>query len=181
MGENLELAGAKLGFTVVHSKPGDPASRGKIERYFRTIRDRFLDRFLKTLGGHRPTLEELNEALRAWLAADYLHKNHSSLDDTPHGHYFTGMTQVTIRKKTPEEIKTAFLHELGRKVSKDALVSINNVDYEVPGKCIGKTIKLHFDAEAPGVYYLLGETGEAPVIVKPVDRYGNSQAGLRFA
>lgn len=181
VGEDMCLAGAKLGFTVVHSKPGDPESRGKIERYFRTVRDRFLDRYLKTLGGERPTLEALNEALRTWLAEDYLHKIHSTIKDTPHAHFFTGVTQVTIRKKTPEEIRTAFLHVLTRKVSGDALVSIDNVDYEVPGRCIGKTVKLHFDPAAPDLYYLLGEDGEAPVIVKPVDRYGNAEAGIRFA
>lgn len=180
VGEDMALAGAKLGFQVVHSKPGDPASRGKIERFFRTTRDRFLDRYLKTLGGERPTLDALNAAWQAWLQADYLHKQHSTLEATPHGHYFAGMTQVTVRKKTPEEIKTAFLHVISRKVSGDALVSIGNVDYEVPGRLIGKNIKLHFDPEAPGVYYLLGAGNEAPVVVKPVDRYGNAEAGIRF-
>ena len=33
---------ARLGVRVVHSAPGRPQGRGKIERFFRTVRDQFL-------------------------------------------------------------------------------------------------------------------------------------------
>ena len=33
---------AVLGITLTHSKPGQPAGRGKIERFFRTVREQFL-------------------------------------------------------------------------------------------------------------------------------------------
>ena len=32
---------AKMGIRLWHSKPGEPAGRGKIERFFRTVRDQF--------------------------------------------------------------------------------------------------------------------------------------------
>ena len=53
---SLVTAGAHLGFRVVHSKKGDAASRGKIERFFRTVRDQFIDMFLARLNGEKPTL-----------------------------------------------------------------------------------------------------------------------------
>jgi putative transposase len=38
----LLRACAKLGIKLVHSQPGRPEGRGKIERFFRTVRDQFL-------------------------------------------------------------------------------------------------------------------------------------------
>src|SRR5207342_3820466 len=40
--KQLLRACASLGIRLVHSKPGQPAGRGKIERVFRTVRDQFL-------------------------------------------------------------------------------------------------------------------------------------------
>jgi len=38
----LQRACAVLGIRLVHSRPGQPAGRGKIERFFRTVREQFL-------------------------------------------------------------------------------------------------------------------------------------------
>jgi putative transposase len=38
----LLRACAVLGIRLVHSRPGQPQGRGKIERWFRTVRDQFL-------------------------------------------------------------------------------------------------------------------------------------------
>lgn len=180
-GRHLELAGARLGYTVVHSKPGDPAPRGKIERFFRTVRDRFLDRYLKTLGGKLPTLESLQEAYRQWLQDDYLHKVHTTLGEAPHAHYFAGLKAVTIRKKTPEEVREAFRRLLTRKVSRDALVSLGHKNYEVPGQYIGKTVHIQCESGENDTYFLLQPPPLEPLRLKPVDRYGNSGSALRFA
>jgi putative transposase len=73
--ESLVIAGARLGFFVTHSNPGDPASRGKKERFYRTVRDQFLDLFLakfqkttkQKLSKEKPTLNQLNEEFSKWL------------------------------------------------------------------------------------------------------------------
>jgi putative transposase len=48
---------AQAGISLIHSKPYDSPSRGKVERLFRTIRERFLSILQEGM-----TLEELNEA-----------------------------------------------------------------------------------------------------------------------
>ena len=42
MDKKLLRACASLGIRLVHPRPGQPAGRGKIERFFRTVRDQFL-------------------------------------------------------------------------------------------------------------------------------------------
>jgi putative transposase len=46
---------AQAGISLIHSKPYDSPSRGKVERFFRTVRERFLSALQEGL-----TLEELN-------------------------------------------------------------------------------------------------------------------------
>ena len=65
-GDLLTLALDKLGIRVVHPAPYDPEARGKMERYWRTLRQRLLDH-----DDAPRTLHELNAALLAWLDADY--------------------------------------------------------------------------------------------------------------
>src|SRR5215469_17350773 len=75
----LARIAASIGILVVHTPPYQPEGRGKIERYFRSVREQFLanlDR-KQTL-----SLEELNDRLWAWL--DVYHRTeHSSLGTTP--------------------------------------------------------------------------------------------------
>ena len=59
--KQLLRALATLGIRLVHSRPGQPAGRGKIERVFRTIREQFLVEVNTTEGdGQVTTLDELN-------------------------------------------------------------------------------------------------------------------------
>ena len=69
----LLRACAVLGIKLVHSRPGRPQGRGKIERFFRTVRDQFL---VEITGDQRPAREatdlaELNRLFTAWLRAVY--------------------------------------------------------------------------------------------------------------
>ena len=60
---------AVLGIAIAHSRPGQPASRGKIERFFRTVRTQFIVE-LDARGGAQ-SLAELNELFGAWLEGVY--------------------------------------------------------------------------------------------------------------
>ena len=59
---HLEYISASLGIALIHSKPYTPQGRGKIERYFKTVRAQFLPCF------KGQTLNELNEAFDCWLS-----------------------------------------------------------------------------------------------------------------
>src|SRR5215472_11451562 len=75
----LARIAASLGMLIVHTPPYQPEGRGKIERFFRSVRQQFLNNLdrKQTLA-----LEELNQRLWAWL--DVYHRTqHSSLGTTP--------------------------------------------------------------------------------------------------
>ena len=67
----LLRACAKLGVRLVHSTPGRPEGRGKIERFFRTVREQFLVEITgepDVVGRHHVTdLAELNRLFAAWV------------------------------------------------------------------------------------------------------------------
>jgi putative transposase len=56
-----------LGIRLVHSKPGKPQGRGKIERWNRTVRDQFLVEVIDAGGDSAgQSLAELNRLFTAW-------------------------------------------------------------------------------------------------------------------
>ncbi len=65
--ETLQLACAQLGITLTHTQPYDPQSKGKIERFFRTVQTRFYP-LLEV--DPAKSLENLNERFWRWLEED---------------------------------------------------------------------------------------------------------------
>jgi putative transposase len=64
----LLRACALLGIGLIHSRPGRPEGRGKIERFFRTVREQFLGE----VAHHPPgSVEELNRSFTAWVESVY--------------------------------------------------------------------------------------------------------------
>ena len=83
----IHLVCAKLGIALIHSKPYDSPSRGKIERYYRTVRDMFLPllTYDKDL-----TLEALNKQFSAWLH-DCHHRIHKGINQAPMDRYLNDL------------------------------------------------------------------------------------------
>jgi putative transposase len=86
----LRRACAVLGIKLTHSQPGKPAGRGKIERFFRTVRDQFLVEITDSTnggGGGAGTavgsLAELNTLFTAWVAQVYHPRVHSETQQPP--------------------------------------------------------------------------------------------------
>jgi putative transposase len=74
VGEALATACGRLGIGLVHAKPYDPQARGKMERFWRTLREQCLDH----LGG-LGSLHDAQVRLLAWLDRHYHRTPHSSL------------------------------------------------------------------------------------------------------
>jgi putative transposase len=76
----LLRACAVLGIRLIHSRPGRPEGRGKIERVFRTIREQVLGE----LEEHPPaSLEDLNQTFQAWVESIYHRRVHSETGQAP--------------------------------------------------------------------------------------------------
>src|SRR5262249_57768846 len=79
----LLRACASLGIKLVHSAPGRPEGRGKIERFFRTVRDQFLAELTSEAAAKITGLDELNRLFTAWAETVYHARPHSETGAAP--------------------------------------------------------------------------------------------------
>jgi putative transposase len=137
--KQFERACAVLGIRLVHSRPGKPEGRGKIERFFRTVRDQFL---VEVPHGEIKSIEELNNRFDAWVEQIYHTTVHSETRATPLQR-FNGSGPYAC--PTPDELREAFLWSEARIVAKTATISLFSNRYEVDPALVGRKIELIFD------------------------------------
>jgi transposase InsO family protein len=130
--KHLEHICASLGIALIHTPPYTPQGRGKIERFFRTVRTRFLPYFQ---GG---TLLELNIAFDLWQN-EYHQRIHSSTGETPFARF---ARHLEIIRPVPADLEDHFRKEARRRVAKDRTVSLDGRLYEAPTRLIGEYIHL---------------------------------------
>jgi transposase InsO family protein len=142
----LLRACAKLGVRLIHSTPHRPEGRGKIERFFRTVRDQFLVEITgepDVVGRHHVAdLSELNRLFTAWVETQYHRTVHSETGQTPLDRWCAGSP---VPLPAPETLTEAFLWEEHRRVAKTGTVSLHGNSYEVDPSLAGRKVELVFD------------------------------------
>lgn len=138
---------ASLGITLTHSKPGQPAGRGKIERFFRTVREQFLVE-LDADGVRRAItdLVQLNELFAAWVETVYHQREHSETGQPPLQRFLAGFPDgggPTL--PSPAQLHEAFLWSQRRTVTKTATISLSGNSYEVDAALVGRRVEVVFD------------------------------------
>ena len=136
----FNAACATLGIQRIQTAPYSPEAKGKIERWFETLRAQFLP---EVEASNLTTLTELNESLWAWLECVYHQHEHSETKQTPLARYTAGLERV--RHADPETVRRAFLWREKRKVRKDATLSLQGNRYQVEPQWAGRTLELRFD------------------------------------
>src|SRR5439155_241841 len=122
-------------------KKYEPEGRGKIERFFRTVRDQFLANLDPK---HALSLEELNERLWIWIESVYHRSEHSALGSTPLARWQRDIEQ--IRQLPPAtDLRRLFFHRLDRVVRRDSTFLLHNRLYEAPPHLAGHTVEVRFD------------------------------------
>jgi transposase InsO family protein len=117
---HLQLACARLGIALVHSKPYDSPSRGKIERFFRTVREKFLSCLdLKEID----SIEDLNISFSRWLDKEYHKSHHSGINARPLDKWMDDMKNITIKRISAKELDLAFYVTIKRRVKNDSTIS----------------------------------------------------------
>jgi transposase InsO family protein len=160
---------AQAGVSLIHSKPYDSPSRGKIERFFRTVRERFFSGLRANL-----TLEELNQAFSAWLREDYHYKVHTGIEQRPIDRYRASVTRVSIRRLSKAELDEIFLVRHERIVANDATISFKGRIYEVPGAYIRQRIEIRHPVDDEGALTLY-DNGARIARLKLVDVRENAR------
>jgi putative transposase len=137
--KQLLRACASLGIRLIHSRPGQPAGRGKIERFFRTVREQFLVEIGS--GRELDDLVQLNTLFTAWVETVYHRRVHSETGQAPIERWSTG---VAVMPSTAQ-LHEAFLWSEYRTVTKTATVGLHGNQYEVDAALVGRKVELVFD------------------------------------
>jgi transposase InsO family protein len=165
----LHLACAKLGISLIHTKPYDPESKGKIERFFGTVRRSF---YPSLINEPVHSLDELNNRFWAWLDQDYHRKEHSGLGATPLDTYMAQIDRVK-HISDPAALELIFWHRLERKVRKDGTITIQRRLFQVPLRYVGMRIEVRFDNYPPKEVFVF-EGDVSICAAEPVDLHENA-------
>ena len=163
---------ARLGCLLHHAPLRDGAAKGKIERYFRTVREQFLVRELDL-----SSLEALNRAFTEWVEERYNAQPHSILGMPPLDRY--ALDRGRIRFLPPNEANDElFFVEEDRLVRADNTFSFKAVRFEAPRHLPDRTVQLRFERQQPTrrviVYYKGERMGEA----RPLNPIANDRKPL---
>ncbi|MEI8044248.1 MAG: DDE-type integrase/transposase/recombinase [Verrucomicrobiota bacterium] len=137
----LARIAASIGILVIHTPPYQPEGRGKIERFFRSVREQFLASLdPKAL----LSLEQLNERLWHWLDTVYHRREHSSLATTPLLRWQRDIERVR-QLPSATDMRRMFFHRVDRLVRRDSTFQLRNRFFEAPPLLAGRKIEVRFD------------------------------------
>jgi putative transposase len=137
--QEITLLCARVGCLLRHTAVRDAAAKGKIERFFRRVRDQFLVRKLDL-----SSLEALNRQFTHWGENDYNAVEHDAIGMKPLDRF--GIDLARIRFLPPSEHNDElFYAEATRKVKKDNTFSFAGRRYETPVDLRDQEIQLRHD------------------------------------
>jgi putative transposase len=172
--DHLRIVCANLGIRLIHSKPGKPWSRGKVERMFRTLQQDF-EAALRLPGQGVGSLDELNGRLATWLAEVYHPRTHDGTGESPQQRFARSVS--LLRTLDPQlDLDRLFHTRMERVVRKDGTVRIDNDLFEVNLALRGLRVELELDPWTKNpvfVRYKGQDFGQA----RKVDRHLNSHLG----
>lgn len=155
--QEITLICARVGCLLRHTAVRDAAAKGKIERFFRRVRDQFLIRQLDL-----SSLDALNRQFTHWVENDYNATAHDAIGMKPIDRF--GIDLARVRFLAPSEHHDElFYAEATRKVKKDNTFSFLSRRYETPVDLRDREIQLRYDrhrddvAQAAVVIYFKGQ------------------------
>ena len=136
--KEIHQACLRLDIMLSHAPIRDGAAKGKIERFFRGFRDRFL-----TLHNDLQSIEQLNQLTHQWVEDEYNSQYHSGIKMLPLDRFNLDHKRIRyiLDDQYSEEV---FFIEQERKVSKTNVFSINATQFEAPVDLRTKTIQVRY-------------------------------------
>ena len=170
--QQLALICAKLGIALIHARPHQPAGKGKIERFFRTVRGQLISSLTPT---DCASLDALNRRLWAYLEGEYHHHPHRGLHGkTPLEQWALAAGEVRYLDAS-DDLDDLFLFEVKRRVMNDRTVSLNGRLYEVDPLLVGQTVTLRYDPGVPPTRPLqVRHNGADAGLATILDAYANA-------
>lgn len=166
--EQLTLICGSVGCLELHTPVRDGASKGKVERNFRTLKTRWLHALDPS---QIQSLEEFNDLLQT-----YIHQHnttlHSATKESPLDRFLR--TRDHIRTpKSAQWLEDCFHNRITRKVNKDSCITIDGVYYDAPQQFIGMKVDIRYLPGQMETAYLLYEGVHYPI--PATDKVANSR------
>lgn len=161
----------RLNIHLSHAPIRDGAAKGKIERFFRGFRDRFL-----TLHQRFDSLEQLNRLTHHWVENDYNQQFHTGIQMKPIDRFQLDRDRIQFLSDDAISNEVFFVEE-DRKVSKTNVFSLFSQRYECPVNLREKIIQVRYDRQRKDrfiVYFDHQRMGEASLL----DLYANANLRL---
>jgi transposase InsO family protein len=150
---------ARVGCLLHHTPVRDGAAKGKIERFFRTVREQFLSRTLDL-----NSVEALNRQFIAWVEEQYNGQKHSVIEMTPLDRFALDRSRVRYLPPNQANDELFFVEE-ERHVRADNTFSFKSLRWEAPRHLPDRTIHIRFQRKDPAgravVFYKGERMGEA--------------------
>lgn len=175
---------SRLGTQLVYCRPYSPEEKAKIERFFRTVRMRWID---ADEGSNYSGIDELNEKLSEWIA-EYNTTEHSALRadpdrcTTPMKRYMKDMAATephqTVNKPLAEFsgwLDDCFLHEEKHKVYDDSTVRVMNTQFDVPPAFCGSSVIIRYEPGNDDMVFLCSPEDGRKIKLRKTDRVENSR------
>jgi putative transposase len=160
---HLALVAARLGMHLPHTPAYRPQGRGKVERFFRTVREQCLE------GLQAASLEQLQEVFAAWLDT-YHHKIHSGLGCSP---LSMRLQSQTVTRTLPEvaQVDLFFGMEERRKIHKDGTLHLLGKVFDVKASRPGSVVLVRYLPWDLSVVHV----GPDKIEARPVDLIKNAR------
>jgi transposase InsO family protein len=166
-GEVLSTACQRLGILLLHPRPYDPQARGKMERFWRTLREGLLAFCTGEL-----SLDELNRRLRAFLVRYHAAPHAGLLGRSPDSVY---RAHTRTDDLDEQKLKKALEVRESRRVGQDNIVRVGGVAWELEqGFLAGKTVTVVRSMLMPNMPPAVELEGKL-LPLHPVDPLHNAQ------
>ena len=173
--EQLTLICDSIATLCLHTPVRDGASKGKVERNFRTLKDRWLH-VLNTK--QIQSLSEFNDLLQ-----EYIHQHNTTINsatgETPLDRFIKTKTHIR-HPKSQEWLDECFHNRIKRKVNNDSTVSIRSQYFDVPPQFIRMTVEIRFLPDDMDSAYILYEGVHYPIAATDKVANSNTRRNNRF-
>jgi putative transposase len=133
----LQLGCATLEIGLRYARPYRPQGKGKIKRFFRTVRSQFLPELADEL-----PLDEINRLFQHYVENGYHQRIHGGTGQKPLERY---LQDSHVLRKAPENLPEYFRKREERTVNNDRTVKLDGRLYEAPSGLVGMKVVLRFE------------------------------------
>jgi transposase InsO family protein len=160
---------ARVGCVLAHAPVRDGAAKGKVERFFRSVREQFLCRQLDL-----SSVEALNRQFTHWVEEQYNAQVHSVLGMSPLDRFALDRSRVRYLPPNQANDELFFVEE-ERHVRADNTFSFKSIRFEAPRHLPERTVQIRFERKCPTQCVVVYYKGERMGQARPLDPVANDR------